>query len=118
MVDISSKTNHSGFYKIEVNVNNILDEYGNAGDFGKNATWSQLLEFVSVVDVWNNNDSIVVYADHNHIYVKSSKAGSLDIYDILSRLIVKNARYDEGVTQIAVLPKGIYIVNGNKVIVK
>ncbi|MEE1258974.1 MAG: choice-of-anchor Q domain-containing protein [Paludibacteraceae bacterium] len=118
LVDISSKTNHSGFYKIEVNVNNILDEYGNAGDFGKNATWSQLLEFVSVVDVWNNNDSIVVYADHNHIYVKSSKAGSLDIYDILSRLIVKNARYDEGVTQIAVLPKGIYIVNGNKVIVK
>ncbi|MDO4525230.1 MAG: choice-of-anchor Q domain-containing protein [Bacteroidales bacterium] len=118
LVDISSFTNNSGFYKIEVNVNNILDEYGNVGDFGKNATWSQLLEFGSVVDVWNNNDSIVVYADHNHIYVKSSKAGSLDIYDILSRLIVKNARYDEGVTQIAVLPKGIYIVNGNKVIVK
>ena len=118
LVDISSITNNSGFYKIEVNVNNILDEYGNVGDFGKNATWSQLLEHNSLVDVWNNNDSIVVYADHNHIYVKSSKAGSLDIYDILSRLIVKNARYDEGVTQIAVLPKGIYIVNGNKVIVK
>ena len=118
MVDISSKTNHSGFYKIEVNVNNILDEYGNAGDFGKNATWSQLLEFGSVVDVWNNNDSIVVFADNNHIYVKSAKSGTLDIYDILSRLIVKNAKYDEGVTQVAVLPKGIYIVNGQKVIVK
>ena len=118
LVDISSKTNHSGFYKIEVNVNNILDEYGNAGDFGKNATWSQLLEFGSVVDVWNNNDSIVVFADNNHIYVKSAKSGTLDFYDILSRLIVKNAKYDEGVTQVAVLPKGIYIVNGQKVIVK
>ncbi len=118
LVDISSKTNHSGFYKIEVNVNNILDEYGNAGDFGKNATWSQLLEYDSVVDVWNDNDSIVVYTDHNHIYVKSTKAGTLDIYDILSRLIVKNAKYDEGITQVATLPKGIYIVNGHKVIVR
>ena len=70
------------------------------------------------VDVVDENDSIVVFVDHDNIYVKSSKAGTLDIYDILSRLIVKNAQYDEGVTLVATLPKGIYIVNGKKVIVR
>ena len=118
LVDISSITNNSGFYKIEVNVNHILDEYGNVGDFGKNATWSQLLEYDSVVDVVDLNDSIVVYVDHDNVYVKSTKAGMVDIYDILSRLIVKNAQYDEGVTKVATLPKGIYIVNGKKIIVR
>ncbi|MEE1083705.1 MAG: choice-of-anchor Q domain-containing protein [Paludibacteraceae bacterium] len=118
VINISSKTYMSGFYKIEINVNNVLDEYGNSGDFGKNATWSQLIDPSSVVDVVDENDSIVVFVDHDNIYVKSSKAGTLDIYDVLSRLIVKNAQYDEGVTLVATLPKGIYIVNGKKIIVR
>jgi hypothetical protein len=118
VINISSKTKTTGFYKIEINVNDVFDYTGYPGEFGKNASWNQFIdeEFSPVVDI--NDDSIIVYAYQNCIYVKSSKAGSLDIHDILSRLIVKNARYDEGVTQIAVLPKGIYIVNGNKVIVK
>ena len=118
VINISSKTKTTGFYKIEINVNDVFDYTGYPGEFGKNASWNQFIdeEFSPVVDI--NDDSIIVYAYQNSIYVKSTKAGSLDIYDILSRLIVKNARYDEGVTQIAVLPKGIYIVNGNKVIVK
>ena len=118
VINISSKTKTTGFYKIEINVNDVFDYTGYPGEFGKNASWNQFIdeEFSPVVDI--NDDSIIVYAYQNSIYVKSTKAGTLDIYDILSRLIVKNARYDEGVTQIAVLPKGIYIVNGNKVIVK
>ena len=117
VINISSKTKTSGFYRIEVNVNDVFDYTGYSGEFGKSASWNQFVdEFTPIVDV--ENDNIVVYAYQNCIYVKSTKAGTLDIYDILSRLIVKNARYDEGVTQIAVLPKGIYIVNGNKVIVK
>ncbi len=118
VINISSKTKISGFYKIEINVNDVFDYTGYPGEFGKNASWNQFIdeEFSPVVDI--NDDSIIVYAYQNSIYVKSTKAGTLDIYDILSRLIVKNARYDEGITQIAVLPKGIYIVNGNKVIVK
>ena len=60
----------------------------------------------------------VVYAYQNGIYVKSAKAGTLDIYDMLSKLVVKNARYEEGITCVATLPTGVYIINGKKVIVK
>ncbi|GEM_PF-1745402 len=134
VVDIASKTNASGFFKIEVNVNNVLDQNGYAGTFGKNATWSQLVEggnpgggdnpggednpgeLTPVADI--ADDKVLVYAYRDGIYVKSAKAGALDIYDILSRLVVKNARYGEGVTMVATLPKGIYIINGKKVIVK
>ena len=119
VVNISSKTKTSGFYKIEVNVNEVYDYTGYSGEFGKNASWNQFIdEFSPIENVEVDIDDLVVYADHNNIYVKSSKAGMLDIYDILSRLIVKNAQYDEGVTQVATLPKGIYIVNGNKIIVR
>ena len=118
VVNISSKTKTSGFYKIEVNVDNVYDELGYPGEFGKNVLWGQLIDdyFSPVVNL--DNDSIVVYTFQNSIYVKSSKAGSLDIYDILSRLIVKNAKYDTGISQVAILPKGIYIVNGEKIIVR
>ena len=119
VVNISSKTKTSGFYRIEVNVNEVYDYTGYSGEFGKNASWNQFIdEFSPIENVEVDIDDLVVYADHNNIYVKSSKAGALDIYDILSRLIVKNAQYDEGVTQVATLPKGIYIVNGNKIIVR
>ena len=63
-------------------------------------------------------DTMTVYAYRNHIYVKSTKAGQLDIYDVLSKLVVKNARYGEGITCVATLPKGVYIVKGKKVIVE
>ena len=118
VVNISSKTKKSGFYKIEINVNNVLDQNGYTGEYGKNATWSQLIfdENALVENVYV--DSLVVYVDHNNVYVKSTKSGMVDIYDILSRLIVKNAQYDEGVTLVATLPKGIYIVNGKKIIVR
>ena len=134
MVNIASKTNASGFFKIEVNVNNVLDQDGYAGTFGKNATWSQLVEggnpgggdnpggednpgeLTPVADI--ADDKVLVYAYRDGIYVKSAKPGALDIYDILSRLVVKNARYGEGVTMVATLPKGIYIINGKKVIVE
>ena len=134
VVNIASKTNASGFFKIEVNVNNVLDQNGYAGTFGKNATWSQLVEggnpgggdnpggednpgeLTPVADI--TDDKVLVYAYRDGIYVKSAKAGALDIYDVLSRLVVKNARYGEGVTMVATLPKGIYIINGKKVIVE
>ena len=118
VVNISSKTKTSGFYKFEVNVDNVYDELGYPGEFGKNVLWGQLIDdyFSPVVNL--DNDSIVVYTFQNSVYVKSSNAGELDIYDILSRLIVKNAKYDEGVSKVAVLPRGIYIINGEKIIVK
>ena len=121
VVNISSKTMATGFFKIEVNVNNVYDKDGYPGEFGKNATWSQYIEgygpIVTSVEE-TETDKIVIYTYGNNIYVKSEMAGVLDIYDLLSRLVVKNARYGEGVTMVATLPKGVYIVNGTKVIVK
>lgn len=214
-VDISSKTDSSGFYKIEVNVIDVFDSNGYPGEIGRNATWSQLVDenahhhtvtpvvpdtlapvdpdtvapivpdtlspveqdtvapivpdalspveqdtiapvvpdTVSPVvpdtlapidpddvdDDHNSddqngdnpdhgtdfptaiaeikNDDIVIFVSENCIYVKSSSEGYVDIYDILSRLVVQNAHYREGVTNVAVLPKGTYIIKGKKVIV-
>jgi hypothetical protein len=135
VVNISSKTNAFGFYRLEVNVNNVYDEDGYPGEFGRSATWVQYVdgeepgagddpgtgddpgeEPTPIVDV--EDGKVFVYAYQNCIYVKSARAGTLDIYDILSKLVVKNAHYDVGVTPVAVLPKGAYIVNGKKVIVK
>lgn len=121
VVNISSKTKTSGFYKIEVNVNNIYDKNGYSGEFGKSAAWTQFIEepeddFTPVVDV--EDDRVIVYSKQNHIYVEASKPGSVDIYDIVSRLVVKDAKYGEGVSCVATLPCGVYIVNGYKLIVK
>lgn len=124
VVNISSKTKTSGFYKLEINVDNVFDETGYPGVFGKSVSWGQLIESENEEDddyspfVEVENDEIVVYTSQNRIYVKSSKSGILDIYDVLSRLIVKNAQYGEGITQIAMLPNGIYIINGEKLFVK
>ena len=121
VVNISSKTMATGFFKIEVNVNNVYDKDGYPGEFGKNATWSQYIEgygpIVTSVEE-TETDKIVIYTYGNNIYVKADKAGVLDIYDLLSRLVVKNARYGVGVTLVATLPKGVYIVDGKKVIVQ
>ncbi len=68
------------------------------------------------VDVMN--DEFIVYASQGCVYVKSTKSGTVDVYDVLSRLIVKGAPYSEGVTMVATLPKGIYIVEGKKIIVR
>ena len=138
VVNISSKTNAFGFFRLEVNVNNVYDEDGYPGEFGRSATWVQYVdgeepgagddpyidgpgdgpgeEPTPIVDI--EDGKVFVYAYQNCIYVKSAQAGTLDIYDILSKLVVKNAHYDVGVTPVAVLPKGAYIVNGKKVIVK
>ena len=129
VVNISSKTKVFGHYKIEVNVNNVYDEAGYPGEYGRSATWVQYLEGeepgggdepgeepTPIVDV--EDGKAVVYAYQNYIYVKSAKAGTLDIYDMLSKLVVKNARYEEGITCVATLPTGVYIINGKKVIVK
>ncbi|MBQ0157377.1 MAG: hypothetical protein KBT22_12535, partial [Bacteroidales bacterium] len=50
VVNIASKTTKSGFYKIEVNVNNVYDQDGYPGNLGKNATWSQLIDDVIIPD--------------------------------------------------------------------
>ncbi|MCQ2191143.1 MAG: hypothetical protein MJY63_05900, partial [Paludibacteraceae bacterium] len=64
------------------------------------------------------NDEFAVYASKGCVYVKSTKSGTVDVYDVLSRLIVKSAPYSEGVTMVATLPKGIYIIEGKKIIVR
>lgn len=64
------------------------------------------------------SDSFIVYVYQNQIYVKSTKPGTLDIYDLNSRLVEKNVRYEEGITPVAILPNGIYVVKGKKLIVK
>lgn len=148
VVDISSKTDSSGFYKIEINVIDVFDQNGYSGEIGMNATWSQLIEnsennntdipetpetpetpdqeedtqdiehnfHTTIVNV--DADEIIIYTDHNNIYVKSSKEGELNIYDVLSRLVKKNVQYHKGVTNVGELPNGIYIINGNRIIVK
>ena len=128
VVNISSKTKSFGHYKIEVNVNNVYDMDGYHGTYGKSATWVQNIEGeepgeenpggepTPITDVENGH--VIVYAYQNHVYVKSAKPGELDIFDVLSRLVVKNARYGEGVTCVATLPTGVYIINGKKVIVE
>ena len=124
VVNISSKTGTSGSFKLEVNVDNVLDMKENPGVLGKSVAWIQNLdghgsqggELTTVEDAVD--DEIIVYAYDNCVYVKASKPGALDIYDLLSRLVVKNARYDEGVTQVATLPKGVYVVKGKKMVVE
>lgn len=123
VVNFSSKTKITGHYKLEVNVTEILDQDGNPGEFGKGVAWTQ---FIEGTDPYGDptpfsdveKDTMIVYAYDNCIYVKSTKAGALDVYDMLSRLVVENARYGEGVTCVATLPKGVYIVKGKKVIVE
>ncbi len=130
MVNISAKTKTSGFYKLEVNVDNIYDKNGYSGVFGKNAAWTQFIqneedddddenengEITPITDL--NNDEIVIYSRQNGLYVIAQQSGSLDIYDIVSRLIVKDAKYGLGISHVATLPSGVYIVNGKKLIIK
>lgn len=73
-------------------------------------------ELTSLVNA--GSDSFVIYAYQNQIYVKSTKPGTLDIYDLHSRIIVKNVRYEEGITPVAILPKDIYVIMGKKVMVE
>lgn len=73
-------------------------------------------ELTSLVNA--GSDSFVIYAYQNQIYVKSAKSGTLDVYDLHSRIIVKNVRYEEGITPVAILPKGIYVIMGKKVMVE
>ena len=121
VVNISEKTKETGFYKIEVNVIDVLDEEGYPGELGKGATWSQLIEtggeFTEIENL-QSDEKIYVYSIKGDIYVKSESEGEFDIYDITSRLVVKNTQYGKGVTKIATLPMGVYIIKGQKVIVR
>ena len=62
-------------------------------------------------------DVFVVYEKNGNICIYSSKPGEADIYDANARKVVRNrVKYVKGETIVSGLPKGVYLVNGAKVI--
>ncbi|MCB9018535.1 MAG: hypothetical protein H6544_08090 [Prevotellaceae bacterium] len=62
-------------------------------------------------------DVFVVYEKNGNLCIYSSKPGEADIYDANARKVVRNrVKYVKGETIVSGLPKGVYLVNGAKVI--
>ncbi len=63
------------------------------------------------------NADFLVYSANQTLYIKSSKAGSAILYNELGQAILF-VKYDEGLTAVDGLSKGIYFIKGEKVVIR
>jgi len=63
------------------------------------------------------NADFLVSSANQTLYIKSSKAGSAILYNELGQAILF-VKYDEGLTSVDGLSKGIYFIKGEKVVIR
>ena len=66
--------------------------------------------------IYFNADQI--YSSGNIVYINSYDYKQIDIYDLRTGIVVRRVDIAPGMNQVCDLPKGIYLIEKNKIVVR
>ncbi|MDH8702154.1 hypothetical protein M2138_001514 [Dysgonomonadaceae bacterium PH5-43] len=113
-----STINANSFEKVDKDICKLYVPMGSMADYAAASGWSDFLniiekDFTSIGSVNNNNISI--QSTSNGIVIETKEATTISIFNMSAQKVYQSVV--NGYEEIS-LVKGVYIVNGNKVIVK